>query len=388
MNLRDLNRYHMKIGIVCYPTFGGSGVVATELGLGLADRGHDVHFITYKRPVRLTSFHANVYFHEVTSMEYPLFEYAPYETSLAGKLVDVIRFEKLDILHVHYAIPHAAVAFMTKQILKSLGINIPIVTTLHGTDITLVGADASFASVVQFSINESDGVTAVSEQLRQETLNAFKITTDIQVIYNFIDFNRFRKINKDHFRKAIAPEGEKILVHISNFRKVKRVQDVINIFAQVAPKINSKLLLIGDGPERSYMEELCRSYSLCGEIRFLGKQEAVEELLAIADLFILPSENESFGLAALEAMACEVPVISSNAGGLPEVNIDGVTGYMCEVGDVDGMAARCIELLSDPEKLSTFGKNAYQQARRFDITAILPQYENYYQEIINRTHNH
>jgi N-acetyl-alpha-D-glucosaminyl L-malate synthase BshA len=388
MNLRDLNRYHMKIGIVCYPTFGGSGVVATELGLGLADRGHDVHFITYKRPVRLTSFHANVYFHEVTSMEYPLFEYAPYETSLTGKLVDVIRFEKLDILHVHYAIPHAAVAFMTKQILKSLGINIPIVTTLHGTDITLVGADASFASVVQFSINESDGVTAVSEQLRQETINTFKITTDIQVIYNFIDFNRFRKINKDHFRKAIAPEGEKILVHISNFRKVKRVQDVINVFAQVAPKINSKLLLIGDGPERSYMEELCRSYSLCGEIRFLGKQEAVEELLAIADLFILPSENESFGLAALEAMACEVPVISSNAGGLPEVNIDGVTGYMCEVGDVDGMAARCIELLSDPEKLSTFGKNAYQQAKRFDITAILPQYENYYQEIINRTHSH
>lgn len=378
----------MKIGIVCYPTFGGSGVVATELGLGLADRGHDVHFITYKRPVRLTSFHTNVYFHEVTSMEYPLFEYAPYETSLAGKLVDVIRFEKLDILHVHYAIPHAAVAFMTKQILKSLGINIPIVTTLHGTDITLVGADASFASVVQFSINESDGVTAVSEQLRQETINTFKITTDIQVIYNFIDFNRFRKINKDHFRKAIAPEGEKILVHISNFRKVKRVQDVINVFAQVAPKINSKLLLIGDGPERSYMEELCRSYSLCGEIRFLGKQEAVEELLAIADLFILPSENESFGLAALEAMACEVPVISSNAGGLPEVNIDGVTGYMCEIGDVDGMAARCIELLSDPEKLSTFGKNAYQQAKRFDITAILPQYENYYQEVINRTHSH
>lgn len=374
----------MKIGIVCYPTFGGSGVVATELGLGLADRGHDVHFITYKRPVRLTSFHANVYFHEVTSMEYPLFEYAPYETSLAGKLVDVIRFEKLDILHVHYAIPHAAVAFMTKQILKSMGINIPIVTTLHGTDITLVGADASFASVVEFSINESDGVTAVSEQLRKETINAFNIKRDIRIIYNFIDFNRFRKTNKDHFRKAIAPEGEKILVHISNFRKVKRVQDVINVFAQVAPKINSKLLLIGDGPERNYMEELCRSYKLCGEIRFLGKQEAVEELLAIADLFILPSENESFGLAALEAMSCEVPVISSNAGGLPEVNIDGLTGYMCAVGDVDGMAARCIELLSDPKKLSAFGKNAYKQAKRFDITEILPEYENYYQEIINR----
>lgn len=287
----------MKIGIVCYPTFGGSGVVATELGLGLADRGHDVHFITYKRPVRLTSFHANVYFHEVTSMVYPLFDYAPYETSLTGKLVDVIRFEKLDILHVHYAIPHAAVAYMTKQILKSQGIHIPIVTTLHGTDITLVGTDSSFASVVEFSINQSDGVTAVSEQLKKETIETFNIQRDIRIIYNFIDFKRFRRINKDHFRKAIAPEGEKILVHISNFRKVKRVQDVINIFAQVAPKIPTKLLLIGDGPERSYMEELCRSYKLCGEIRFLGKQEAVEELLAIADLFILPSENESFGLA-------------------------------------------------------------------------------------------
>ncbi|HRO08087.1 MAG TPA: N-acetyl-alpha-D-glucosaminyl L-malate synthase BshA [Saprospiraceae bacterium] len=374
----------MKIGIVCYPTFGGSGVVATELGLGLADRGHDVHFITYKRPVRLTSFHTNVYFHEVTSMEYPLFEYAPYETSLAAKLVDVIRFEKLDILHVHYAIPHAAVAFMTKQILKAKGIDIPVVTTLHGTDITLVGSDSSFASVAEFSINESDGVTAVSEQLKQETLDTFKINRDIRVIYNFIDFNRFRKTNKDHFRKAIAPEGEKILVHISNFRKVKRVQDVINIFAQVAPKIQSKLLLIGDGPERNYMEDLCRSYKLCGEIRFLGKQEAVEELLAISDLFILPSENESFGLAALEAMACEVPVISSNAGGIPEVNIDGVTGYMCDIGDVDGMAQRCVELLEDEEKLRKFGKNAYQQAKRFDIEAILPQYESYYREIIER----
>ncbi|MCZ2101064.1 MAG: N-acetyl-alpha-D-glucosaminyl L-malate synthase BshA [Chitinophagales bacterium] len=377
----------MKIGIVCYPTFGGSGVVATELGLGLADRGHDVHFITYKRPVRLTSFHANVYFHEVTSMSYPLFEYAPYETSLTGKLVDVIRFEKLDILHVHYAIPHAAVAYMTKQILRSLGINIPIITTLHGTDITLVGADASFASVVEFSINESDGVTAVSKQLRKETLETFNIKRDIRVIHNFIDFNRFRKINKDHFRKAIAPEGEKILVHISNFRKVKRVQDVINVFAQVAPKIQSKLLLIGDGPERNYMEELCRSYGLCGEIRFLGKQEAVEELLAIADLFILPSENESFGLAALEAMACEVPVISSNAGGIPEVNIDGETGYMCEIGDVNGMAARCIELLSDPDKLQAFGKNAYKQAKRFSIEAILPEYESYYKEIIDQVRN-
>jgi len=372
----------MKIGIVCYPTFGGSGVVATELGLGLAAKGHDVHFITYKRPVRLTAFHANVYFHEVTSMEYPLFEYTPYETSLASKLVDVVRFEKLDILHVHYAIPHAAVAYMAKQILKSQGINIPIITTLHGTDITLVGTDSSFAPVVEFSINESDGVTAVSEHLRQETMNTFKLKKDIKVIHNFIDFSRFRKTNKDHFRKAIAPDGEKILVHISNFRKVKRVEDVIHIFERVSKRIKSKLLLIGDGPERKYMEELCRNIHLCDEIRFLGKQEAVEELLAIADLFILPSENESFGLAALEAMACEVPVISSNAGGIPEVNIDGVTGYMCDVGDVNGMAARCIELLEDEESLSVFRKNAFKQAQRFDIHEILPSYENYYLEII------
>ncbi|MBK7808210.1 MAG: N-acetyl-alpha-D-glucosaminyl L-malate synthase BshA [Saprospiraceae bacterium] len=375
----------MKIGIVCYPTFGGSGVVATELGLGLADKGHDVHFITYKRPVRLTAFHANVYFHEVTSMEYPLFEYTPYETSLASKLVDVVRFEKLDILHVHYAIPHAAVAYMAKQILKSQGINIPIITTLHGTDITLVGTDSSFAPVVEFSINESDGVTAVSEHLRQETMNTFKLKKNIKVIHNFIDFSRFRKTNKDHFRKAIAPEGEKILVHISNFRKVKRVEDVIHIFERVSKRTKSKLLLIGDGPERKYMEELCRNLHLCDEIRFLGKQEAVEELLAIADLFILPSENESFGLAALEAMACEVPVISSNAGGIPEVNIDGVTGYMCEVGDVDGMAARCIELLEDEESLAVFRKNAFKQAQRFDIHEILPSYENYYLEIIKST---
>ncbi|MFN8338943.1 MAG: N-acetyl-alpha-D-glucosaminyl L-malate synthase BshA [Saprospiraceae bacterium] len=374
----------MKIGIVCYPTFGGSGVVATELGLGLADKGHDVHFITYKRPVRLTAFHANVYFHEVTAMEDPLFEYTPYETSLASKLVDVIRFEKLDILHVHYAIPHAAVAYMSKQILRSKGINIPIVTTLHGTDITLVGNDSSFAPVAEFSINESDGVTSVSEQLKRETLQTFQIKKEIKVIYNFIDFSRFRKTNKDHFRKAIAPEGEKILVHISNFRKVKRVEDVIQIFAIVKKRIKSKLLLIGDGPERKNMEDLCRHLNLCDEIRFLGKQEAVEELLAIADLFILPSETESFGLAALEAMACEVPVISSNAGGIPEVNIDGVTGYMCPIGDVNGMAQRCIELLNDEESLNMFRRNAFLQAKRFDISAILPQYENFYNEIIEK----
>ena len=375
----------MKIGIVCYPTFGGSGVVATELGLGLADKGHSVHFITYKRPVRLTSFHPNVYFHEVAALDYPLFDYTPYETSLASKMVDVVRYEKLDILHVHYAIPHAAVAYMTKQILKSYGIHIPFITTLHGTDITLVGNDNSFAPVVEFSINSSDGVTTVSEQLKQETQKTFGITRDIKVIHNFIDFSRFRKTNKDHFRKAIAPDGEKILVHISNFRKVKRVDDVIHIFERVSKKMKAKLLMIGDGPERKHMEELCRTLHLCDEIRFLGKQEAVEELLAISDLFILPSENESFGLAALEAMACEVPVISSNAGGLPEVNIDGVTGYMCDVGDVKGMADRCIELLQDEESLNVFRKNAYLQAKRFDINEILPQYEAYYNEVIEKT---
>lgn len=373
----------MKIGIVCYPTFGGSGVVATELGLGLADKGHDVHFITYKRPVRLTAFHTNVYFHEVTSLDYPLFEYTPYETSLASKMVDVVRFEKLDLLHVHYAIPHAAVAYMARQILRSQGIDIPFVTTLHGTDITLVGIDQSFAPVVEFSINQSDGVTVVSENLKQETLRSFHISRDIRVIPNFIDFSRFRKTNKDHFKRAIAPEGEKILVHISNFRKVKRVDDVIRIFEIVSKKVKSKLLMVGDGPERKYMEELCRSLHLCDEIRFLGKQEAVEELLAIADLFLLPSESESFGLAALEAMACEVPVISSNAGGIPEVNIDGVTGYMCEVGDIRGMADRCIELLQDDSSLAAFRKNAFIQAGRYDIKQILPQYEDYYTEILN-----
>lgn len=374
----------MKIGIVCYPTFGGSGVVATELGIGLADIGHEVHFITYRRPVRLLNFHTNIFFHEVASMEYPLFEYAPYESSLASKLVDVVRFEKLDILHVHYAIPHAAVAFMTKQILAQKGIKLPVITTLHGTDITLVGADSSFAPVVEFSINQSDGVTAVSEHLKNETLTTFKIEHEIKVIPNFIDFTRFRKINKDHFRQAIAPDGEKILIHISNFRKVKRVEDVVRIFEVVKNQLPCKLLMIGDGPERNNLEELCRSLHLCGDIRFLGKQEAVEELLAISDIFLLPSASESFGLAALEAMACEVPVISSDTGGIPEVNIDGVTGYVCPVGDTQTMAQRCIELLTDPEKLMTFRKQAFTQAKKFDIVNLLSLYENYYIEIIQK----
>ncbi|MFZ1705509.1 MAG: N-acetyl-alpha-D-glucosaminyl L-malate synthase BshA [Saprospiraceae bacterium] len=374
----------MKIGIVCYPTFGGSGVVATELGIGLSGLGHEVHFITYKRPVRLTSFHHNIFFHEVTSLEYPLFEYAPYESSLASKLVDVIRFEKLDILHVHYAIPHAAVAYMAKQILKEKGIKIPVITTLHGTDITLVGADVSFSPVVEFSINQSDGVTAVSEHLKEETLENFDITTPIKVIPNFIDFTRFRKTNKDHFRKAIAPDGEKILIHTSNFRKVKRVEDVVRIFQIVQQKIPSKLLLIGDGPERSHLEELCRQLNLCDEVRFLGKQEAVDELLAISDIFLLPSENESFGLAALEAMACEVPVISSNAGGIPEVNIHGKTGFLCEIGDIQSMSQHCIELLSNEKKLDQFRKNAFENALQYDIAILLPEYVKYYEDILDK----
>ncbi len=334
--------------------------------------------------MRLLSFYHNIFFHEVTSLEYPLFEYAPYESSLASKLVDVIRFEKLDILHVHYAIPHASVAYMAKQILKEKGIQIPVITTLHGTDITLVGADKSFSPVVEFSINQSDGVTAVSEHLKEETLQNFDIVKEIKVIPNFIDFTRFRKTNKDHFRKALAPEGEKILIHISNFRKVKRVEDVVRVFQIVHQKIPSKLLLIGDGPERSHLEELCRELNLCDEVRFLGKQEAVDELLAISDLFLLTSENESFGLAALEAMACEVPVISTNAGGIPEVNIHGQTGYLCNVGDIESMSAYCIELLSNENTLETFRKNAYQNALKYDIKTLLPEYVRFYEHIIDK----
>lgn len=376
----------MKIGIVCYPTFGGSGVVATELGMGLARRGHHIHFITYRQPVRLSQhFQENIYYHEVSAADYPLFEYPPYDTALASKMVDVVKYENLDLLHVHYAIPHAMVAYITKKILLTEGRYVPVVTTLHGTDITLVGSNRVFAPVVEFSINKSDGVTAVSNSLKEDTYKYFKINKEIKVIYNFIDFNRFRKTNKEHFKKIIAPNDEKILVHTSNFRKVKRVEDVIYVFQKVYEKIPCKLLLIGDGPERQYLEELCRQIGLCHEIRFLGKQDAVEELLAIADLFIIPSSNESFGLAALEAMACEVPVISTNVGGLPEVNIHGETGYLCDVGDIDSMAKYAIELLSNEELLQKFRKNALAQAQRFDIENILPHYEAYYEEVLAKS---
>jgi N-acetyl-alpha-D-glucosaminyl L-malate synthase BshA len=305
----------MKIGIVCYPTYGGSGVVATELGKALAKEGHEVHFITYSQPTRLDFFSENLYYHEVSVKSYPLFDYAPYELALASKMVDVVEHEKLDLLHVHYAIPHASAAYMAKQILKSKGISIPVITTLHGTDITLVGKDSTYEPVVTFSINQSDGVTAVSEDLRRDTLEHFKITNDIVVIPNFIDLNRFKKQKKDHFKKAICPNGEVLIVHTSNFRKVKRVQDVVEIFNKVRQVIPAKLLMVGDGPERHNMEELCRELCNIDDVRFLGKLEAVEEVLSVCDLFLMTSEKESFGLAALEAMACEVPVVSTNVGG-------------------------------------------------------------------------
>lgn len=374
----------MRIGIVCYPTYGGSGVVATELGLALAAKGHDIHFITYKRPVRLMHYQENVYFHEVNSEEYPLFDYTPYDTTLTSKLVDVVKYEKLDLLHVHYAIPHATVAFLAKQILAAEGIYLPVVTTLHGTDITLVGSDRSFAPVVAFGINQSDGVTAVSNHLKEQTCAQLKIKKEIEVIYNFIDFKRFRSLDKEHFRKAIAPEGEKILVHTSNFRKVKRIEDVIQTFKIVQEKVPSKLLLVGDGPERPRLERLTRELDLYDHVRFLGKQDAIEEILAVADLFLIPSANESFGLAALEAMACEVPVISSNAGGLPEVNIHGETGCVAEIGDVQSMAKHALMLLQDESLLAEYRARALEQAKKFDISFILPQYEAYYERIISK----
>jgi N-acetyl-alpha-D-glucosaminyl L-malate synthase BshA len=359
----------MKIGIVCYPTFGGSGVVATELGKALADRGHQVHFVTYNQPARLDLFSENLFY---SVSNYPLFDFPPYELALASRLVDVVRFEKLDILHVHYAIPHASAAFMAKQILMTYGIYIPVVTTLHGTDITLVGKDRTFKPVVTFSINKSDGVTAVSEHLRNDTFNFFEIENDIRVIPNFIDLNRFNLKAKDHFKKAIAPSGEKIIVHTSNFRKVKRTPDVIKIFAEIVKKIPAKLLMVGDGGERSYCEQLARDLNVCDEVRFLGKQDAIEEILSVSDLFLMPSESESFGLAALEAMACKVPVISSNAGGLPELNIDGETGFLKDVGDVEGMAEKAIYILEDEERLKTFKENALIRAKVFDLATILP----------------
>lgn len=374
----------MKIGIVCYPTFGGSGVVATELGKALAKANHQVHFITYSQPTRLDFFNQNLFYHEVTLRNYPLFDYAPYELALASKMVDVVKYEKLDLLHVHYAIPHASAAYMAKQILKSEGIDIPVITTLHGTDITLVGKDASYEPVVTFSINQSDGVTAVSEDLKKDTYQHFDITNDIEVIPNFIDLERFKKQKKEHFKKAICPNDEMLLVHTSNFRKVKRVEDVVRVFHNLRKVIPAKLLLVGDGPERSHIEALCRELGDCDDIRFLGKLEAVEEVLSVADLFIMPSEKESFGLAALEAMACEVPLISTQTGGIPELNIQGKTGFLSKVGDIEDMTKNALYIL-DKNNLSEFKKNALDRAKEFDVTKIMPLYEAYYKKILTKS---
>ena len=368
----------MRIGIVCYPTFGGSGVLATELGKALADKGHSVHFITYQQPVRLNIFNANIYYHEVRVPTYPLFDYPPYEIALASMMVDVIMNHNLDLLHVHYAIPHASAAFMAKQIVQKSGRKIPVITTLHGTDITLVGKDKTYAPVVTFSINESDVITAVSQNLREETYRSFSITKEIEVIYNFVDVSRFNKKPIDAFRKVISPQGEKIVVHASNFRKIKRVNDVVKIFAEIKKEVPSKLLMIGDGPERSGCEEVARKLGVQDDVRFLGKQEQMEEIMAIADLFLLPSEYESFGLSALEAMAAHVPVISSDAGGLPEVNINGVTGFTAKTGDIATMSRCAVELLQNEEKLNLFKQQAFEQANRFDISNIVPQYEKLY----------
>lgn len=372
----------MRIGMVLYPTFGGSGVLATELGKALAKKGHEIHFISYRQPARLEAFLENVFFHEVSIPKYPLFDYAPYETALAGKIVEIVRSNKLDLLHVHYAIPHASAALLAKQILAEDNKYIPVLTTLHGTDITLVGREASYEPVVNWSINNSDAVTAVSKSLVEDTLEHFQIKREVLVIPNFIDFDRFNKKPKEHFKKAIAPNNEKILVHTSNFRKVKRVDDVIRLFHIVQHEIPSKLLLIGDGPERSNIEKTCRELKVCDKVTFLGKQEAIEEILSVCDLFILPSERESFGLSALEAMACEVPVISTNAGGLAEVNIHGKTGYTSEIGNYEEMAQFALDLLQNEEKLESFRHAALEQAKKFNLEDIRLQYIELYQKLI------
>jgi N-acetyl-alpha-D-glucosaminyl L-malate synthase BshA len=371
----------MRIGIVCYPTFGGSGVLATELGMALSAKGHEVHFISYQPPVRL-SFHPNIYYHEVTVQNYPLFDFPPYETALTSTLVHVITNNNLDLLHVHYAIPHASAAYFAREILKKQGRDIPYITTLHGTDITLVGRDQTYAPVVTFSINESDAITAVSKNLREETYKHFKIEKDIHVIPNFVDTSKFRQTDKEHFKKMLAPNGERILAHVSNFRKVKRVEDVIRIFEKVHQKIPSKLLMIGDGPERQSAEELCKVLGICNDIRFLGKQEQMDEILSITDLFLLPSQYESFGLSALEAMACGVPVISTNVGGLPEININGKTGFLNDVGDVVAMADNAFYILEDEERLESFKDAAIAHAREFEKSNIIPLYEELYNIVL------
>lgn len=375
----------MNIGIVCYPTFGGSGVVATELAKGLADRGHNLHILSYARPARLDSFRTDITYHEVDLSTYPLFEYPPYDLALANMMVNLIQFEKLDILHVHYAIPHATSAYLAKQILNKEASNIPVITTLHGTDITLIGSDPTYKQVVDFSINESDGVTAVSEYLKDETYRLFDITKKIKVIPNFIDLERFQRSEREHFKKAICPDGEKVITHVSNFREVKRITDVVEAFSHVLKNgVEAKLLMVGDGPERQKAEKKCRELGICSEVRFLGKQDKVEEILSISDLFMIPSGSETFGLAALEAMSCGVPVISSNIGGLPEVNVHGETGYLCELGDVETMGKYATSILEDEKLHKKLATGARKRAELFEIDKIVTVYEEYYKEVKSR----
>ena len=372
----------MKIGIVCYPTFGGSGVVATELGMALANKGHQVHFITYKQPVRLDFISKNIHFHEVFVEEYPLFHFQPYELALSSKMVEVVQMYRLEILHVHYAIPHAYAAYMAKQMLKEKGIDIKVVTTLHGTDITLVGSHPNYKTAVEFSINNSDVVTTVSESLKKDTLRLFNITKEIHVIHNFIDFEKYPEIDSAECQRiTIANDNERIITHISNLRPVKRAADVMDIFYKIQQKIPSKLLLVGEGPDREHIEFQAKELGILDKVLFLGNSNEVNKLLCYSDLFLLPSQTESFGLAALEAMAARTPVISTNSGGLPEVNIHGVTGFLSDVGDTDDMAKNGIYILEDLDRLQEFKQNALTQAKRFSLQNVLPAYNNVYREV-------
>ncbi|MBI9072246.1 MAG: N-acetyl-alpha-D-glucosaminyl L-malate synthase BshA [Melioribacteraceae bacterium] len=375
----------MKIGITCYPTYGGSGVIATELGKALADKGHEIHFISYSLPQRLNGFVGNIFFHEVEMSKYPLFENQIYGITLTGKTLEVIEYANLDILHVHYALPHAVSGYLTKQILKKNNKDIKLITTLHGTDITLVGLEPAFLPLVKFSIEESDGVTTVSEYLKQRTIENYGVKNEIEVIPNFIDLNEFKPEEVGCCKKSIAPAGEKILVHVSNFRKVKRIKDTIKIVNKLKDEIPVKLLLIGDGPERSDCEKLARDLGLIKEVLFMGKQSEIKNILSVSDLFLLPSKEESFGLSALEAMSCGVPVISSNIGGIPEVNIHGETGFLSEVGDINDMANNCKKLLLNENLRKRFSNNCLVRAKvHFDKNIIVPQYENYYERVLSK----
>lgn len=373
----------MKIGITCYPVYGGSGVVATELGKALAERGHQIHFIAYSMPFRLGPVTENISFHEVNIAASPLFEYPPYSLALTSKMVDVVRYEELDLLHVHYAIPHATSAVLARQILKTQGLSIPVVTTLHGTDITLTGQDPSFAPVVNYSINESDGVTAVSDYLRTETKRHFDVRGEIEVIPNFVDTKRFRRTNKQHFKQALCPNGEKVLVHVSNFRPVKRATDVVEVFHRLREEgMAVKLLLVGDGPDRVPAQHLARELGVYDDVRFLGKQEPVEEILSIADVFLMPSGSETFGLAALEAMACGVPVVASNIGGLPELVVEGQCGFLCPLGDIDCFTDRARRILQDEALQHQMGEAARSRAAGvFNKDQVVPLYEAYYEQV-------